>query len=138
MTHSNKRLLQVNIYNEFKKSYAEPSSKFEDTIHDSNLTVQNGCVENEYGYCWFLDGALHREDGPAVHYASQSYRAWFVNGVKHREDGPAEIWMDVKRWWINGIEYTKEDFNQWLEKKNLNSKLQSELTGKPEYKRRKI
>jgi len=38
---------------------------------------------------------------------------WFnKNGKKHREDGPAIEWNDgYKRWFIDGKEYTEEEFN---------------------------
>ena len=35
---------------------------------------------------WFLNGVIHRENGPAVEYASGS-KAWYLNGELHREDG---------------------------------------------------
>ena len=44
---------------------------------------------------------LHREDGPAIEYAS-GYKAWYQNGVLHREDGPAiEHSNGDKAWYLN-------------------------------------
>jgi len=41
---------------------------------------------NEYGTkCWFLDGKLHREDGPAVDYIS-GYKYWYLNGIEVTEE----------------------------------------------------
>jgi hypothetical protein len=37
---------------------------------------------------WYLNGKLHREDGPAVEY-SDGTKYWYLNGKLHREDGPA-------------------------------------------------
>ena len=37
---------------------------------------------------WYLNGKLHREDGPAVECANGD-KSWFLNGKLHREDGPA-------------------------------------------------
>ena len=37
---------------------------------------------------WWLNGKLHREDGPAVEYV-KSDKYWYLNGKYHREDGPA-------------------------------------------------
>ncbi len=37
---------------------------------------------------WYLDGNLHREDGPAVE-KPDGTRVWFLHGKQHREDGPA-------------------------------------------------
>ena len=45
---------------------------------------------------------LHREDGPAIEYAS-GFKAWYINDKLHREDGPAQEWADGdKTWYING------------------------------------
>ena len=77
-------------------------------------------------------GQLHREDGPAVEYASgtkywyqnnKKYREdgpavefvdvvkwWYKNGHRHRLDGPAIEWADGdKEWWINGVELTEQE-----------------------------
>jgi len=52
--------------------------------------------------CWYLDGKLHREDGPAVELANGD-KAWYLNGKKHREDGPAIEYADgSKIWYIDG------------------------------------
>ena len=37
---------------------------------------------------WFKDGALHREDGPAIE-REDGHKEWFINGKRHRVDGPA-------------------------------------------------
>ena len=51
---------------------------------------------------WFLNGELHREDGPAID-AVTGTKKWFLNGELHREDGPAVEWANGgKEWWING------------------------------------
>ena len=51
---------------------------------------------------WWLNGKLHREDGPAVEYANGS-KEWYLNGKRHREDGPAiERTNGDKEWFING------------------------------------
>jgi hypothetical protein len=58
---------------------------------------------------WWLNGALHREDGPAGEYPSGSKR-WYLNGLLYREDGPAVEWANGEKfWWLNSqdYEYTK-------------------------------
>jgi len=40
------------------------------------------------GQNWYLNGWLHREDGPAIEWANGD-RFWYLNGNKHRADGPA-------------------------------------------------
>jgi hypothetical protein len=37
---------------------------------------------------WYLNGKLHREDGPACEYPNGTKR-WYLNGALHRFDGPA-------------------------------------------------
>ena len=55
---------------------------------------------------WYVDGKLHREDGPAMitHNGSEY---WYKNDQLHREDGPAILGIDAngntfQEWWING------------------------------------
>ena len=53
---------------------------------------------------WYLNGKLHREDGPAIEYPNGDKR-WYLNGKLHREDGPAvEYANGNKYWYLNGIE----------------------------------
>ena len=58
---------------------------------------------------WYLDGKLHREDGPAVEW-SNGTNHWYLNGKKHREDGPAVEWSNGdKDWWLNDKQVTKQE-----------------------------
>jgi hypothetical protein len=55
---------------------------------------------------WYLNGKLHREDGPAIEYKNGD-KSWWLNGNLHREGGPAIIRANGnKLWWktINCIE----------------------------------
>ena len=59
---------------------------------------------------WYLNGKLHREDGPACEYANGT-KEWCLNGKWHREDGPAiEYANGDKYWFLNGIELTEKEF----------------------------
>jgi len=50
---------------------------------------------------WFLNGKRHRKDGPAV-IGANGYQSWYLNGKLHREDGPAFIGADGDQsWWLN-------------------------------------
>jgi antitoxin component YwqK of YwqJK toxin-antitoxin module len=61
---------------------------------------------------WYLNGKLHREDGPAIEY-SDGYKAWYLNGKLHREDGPAvEYSNGDKFWYLNGQLLTEKEFNE--------------------------
>ena len=58
---------------------------------------------------WYLNGELHREDGPAAEYADGD-KLWWLNGKLHREDGPAIEWADGdKEWWLSGEKVTEEE-----------------------------
>ena len=73
-------------------------------------TCTNG---NKY---WWLNGKLHREDGPAVEYADD-HKRWYLNGERHREDGPAVEDADgTKEWYLNGIEYSEPNYYRELYK----------------------
>ena len=50
---------------------------------------------------WYLNGKLHREDGPAAEYVDGN-KYWYLNGKRHREDGPAiEFANGDKHWYLN-------------------------------------
>jgi hypothetical protein len=57
---------------------------------------------------WYLNGELHREDGPAVE-CSNGTRKWYLDGQLHREDGPAIEYADGTRfWYLHGNRVTEE------------------------------
>lgn len=71
---------------------------------------------------WYLNGKLHREDGPAVERAG-GHKEWWLNGEVHREDGHAVECEDgTKFWYLNSIQYTKEKFLKKL-KCRISSKI---------------
>ena len=38
---------------------------------------------------------------------------WYLDGKLHREDGPAVEWADgSKYWYLNGTKYTEKEFNE--------------------------
>ena len=66
---------------------------------------------------WFLNGQRHRKDGPAIEYANGA-REWFLNGQRHRLDGPAVEWADgVRSWYLNDEKVTEEEFNARIKTK---------------------
>jgi len=79
--------------------------------------MKNGLVVNDGTKRWYLNGALHREDGPAVEY-------WYVNGIYHRLGGPAIEYPDGgTSWYLNGklhrvdgpaINHSVDDISWWL------------------------
>ena len=59
---------------------------------------------------WFLNGKIHREDGPAVEWPNGN-KYWYINGQLHREDGPAIVRTDgSKEWYLNGERVTEKEF----------------------------
>ena len=61
---------------------------------------------------WYLDGKLHREDGPAIEYANGD-KYWYLDGKPHREDGPAiEYATGEKYWFLDGTSYNEQEFNE--------------------------
>ena len=59
---------------------------------------------------WYQNDIRHREDGPAVILKTGS-KLWFQNGELHRTDGPAVEWSDGGReWWIHGVQYTESEY----------------------------
>jgi hypothetical protein len=59
--------------------------------------------------CWYLNGSMHREDGPAIE-GTDGHKEWYLDGVRHREDGPAiELADGSKEWWLNGKRVTEEE-----------------------------
>jgi hypothetical protein len=75
-------------------------------------------IEHSNGHKeWYLNGYLHREDGPAVEWPSGA-EAWYLNGELHREDGPAAESPDgYKAWWLNGEKANPETIvDLWLAK----------------------
>ena len=72
---------------------------------------------------WLLNGSHHREDGPAVERASGA-KQWWLNGKRHREDGPARKDTDgYKEWWLNGEELTEEEHRQRTSGQTCNGKI---------------
>ena len=68
------------------------------------------------GKSWYLNGKVHREDGPAVEWASGS-KSWYLNGKLHREHGPAIERVDgYKAWVLKGGRLTEEEFNKRMNK----------------------
>jgi hypothetical protein len=66
-------------------------------------------IENDESKKWFLNGKLHREDGPAIEYPDGS-EEWYLNNKLHREDGPAIDHSDgTKKWYLNDREVTEEE-----------------------------
>jgi hypothetical protein len=97
-------------------------------------------VSSDGSKYWYLNGKLHREDGPACEYPNGS-KSWYLNDQLHRTDGPAlEYANEYKAWWLNdklhrvdgpAIEYANGYKEWWLNNQKLNSE---EAVNDPELK----
>lgn len=67
------------------------------------------------------------------------YIKQYLDGVLHREDGPAVL-LDGKpdQWWVHGRQYSEEEYGHFLEKKALKEKLESNLAPRADGKKGKI
>ena len=76
------------------------------------------------GYkAWYLNGVLHREDGPAEEWADGD-KWWYLNGELHREEGPAIEGADgSKEWWLNGEQVTEEEHKRRTSKATCSGKI---------------
>jgi hypothetical protein len=81
---------------------------------------QHGLIHNENGPAlvehtgnytrsmWYLNGNLHREDGPAIEHidnkSNKNYYEYWINGKKHRLGGPAIIHpSNTEIWYCEGV-----------------------------------
>ena len=72
---------------------------------------------------WYLNGKIHREDGPAIERAD-GYKCWYLNGELHREDGPAvEYAGGEKSWFLNDKQVTEEEHKRRTSKTTCEGKV---------------
>lgn len=77
--------------------------------------------------CWYIDGKLHREDGPATEIKIRGDRnqtrikkEWYTHGVRHRVDGPA-VENGFVYFYINGFSVPSEKFRAIMKLKRKSS-----------------
>ena len=64
--------------------------------------MNNGIVDQKDNKRWYLNGKLHRVDGPAIEY-SDGGKVWCTDGKMHRLNGPAvEYYNGEEEWFIHG------------------------------------
>ena len=82
-----------------------------DHFNDIFTELRNGIYEvKDFGTLYFVNGKLHREDGPAIEYIFGT-KCWLINDKYHRLDGPAvEHNNGEKSYYIEGKLYLKEEF----------------------------
>jgi len=60
---------------------------------------------------WYLNGKHHREDGPAIYNPTdpEGSEGWYLNGKLHREDGPARTTSKgLQEWYRNGTRHRED------------------------------
>lgn len=70
---------------------------------EETFKVLNGGIK-----IWYINGFIHREDGPAIEYPNGT-KKWYKYGMTHREDGPAIEWADGDKYWFNNGKLHRED-----------------------------
>jgi len=81
-------------------------------VTESGITYEVETDDNGTKF-WYLNGELHRVDGPAVENADGS-KFWYLNNKLHRVDGPAIEYANGSKWWcLYGEGLTKEEFNEF-------------------------
>lgn len=69
----------------------------------NNIIRKTSRTEFDHIIEYTIEGFPHKENGPAVIWASGSM-FWYKDGILHREDGPAIIWDDGNmQWYKDGI-----------------------------------
>ena len=94
-------------YDFIKESSALLNEKIwtKDQFDKLSKKKQTGCFNFNGDKCWYKEGELHREDGPAIEYFNGS-KCWYKDGKYHRLDGPAiEHVNGDKCWYKDGKEY---------------------------------
>ena len=80
-------------------------------------------VWNDGAKKWYLNGKLHREDGPAIEWADGD-KEWYLNGKRHREDGPAVEYASGAKWWyLSGKLVTEEEHKRLTSKATCEGKV---------------
>ena len=75
----------------------------EDFLSFEGKDTFTGVVKDKDGdVAHYLNGKIHRVDGPAIENADGD-KEWWFHGKRHRRSGPAiEHANGVKGWWFNG------------------------------------
>jgi hypothetical protein len=73
------------------------------SLKNKPKSLEKDCVLTFDGSkIWYKNGEHHRDNGPAIEWASGS-KTWWKNGKRHRDDGPAIENADgTKEWWKDG------------------------------------
>lgn len=85
-------------------------------MNHPKLTYDGLVCQTDNVKCWYQNGLLHREDGPAILWPNGSSE-WRVNGKLHRLDGPAVLRSEdlfYNEWWVEGQQIDPVNFNSYV------------------------
>jgi hypothetical protein len=108
---------------------------------EGNASMLTGRVLSRGTRKHYVNGKLHRSDGPALEclrtgtkvyyehgrthrdggrpaYVAKGRMEYWVNGVKHRVDGPAVVTLNEEIWYVNGEKH-REDGPAYVNKHGL-------------------
>lgn len=90
-----------------EKQYIETDYGAESYYKDPAKTIlhrtDGPAIIASTGQSWWINGKLHRLDGPAKEHKSGT-KQWYVNGKRHRVDGPAvEYANGIKEWYVGDV-----------------------------------
>lgn len=70
-------------------------------------------IEENESYRWVFNEfhKLSSTEGPAFISKKDNYKAWYLNGRLHRIDGPAKIYGNgYQEYWVTGTKYTEQEY----------------------------
>ena len=106
---------KANRFDEYG-NYGENNGRLPETKEEPTMEIDD-CGNKS----WWLNGQLHREDGPAIEWDGGG-SWWYLNGKRHREGGPAVEYADgSKYWYLNGEKVTEEEVMGNKERENMNN-----------------
>lgn len=94
---------------QFRQASDDTDDRYVPSYNRIILPPINGPVEVVFAdgtRAWYLDGRLHRDDGPAIQ-TPGGFRGWKRYGESHRDDGPALEWPDGRQQWVANGKTTK-------------------------------
>lgn len=96
------------------KNFFDPHALLANNTITSEVINQ---YSDELGFVyWYVNGKLHREDGPAVISIHDKSEYWYKDGDSHRLDGPASInrnmdgTISCEEYFVEGMGYDKKTF----------------------------
>ena len=107
----NGKQLSQHQFNNRNGDFGVKHSTLDEILKKFNIgQIEGKCFIRYKGIeLYYLNGKLHREDGPAV--CGDGDKEWYLNGKLHREDGPAIIGNTGWEYhYINGEFIPKKEF----------------------------